>query len=112
MVAQYPGEGGVNPIVAPALVIVGAMMMQSVRHIDWSDFSEGIPSFLIIAGIPFTYSIADGLTLGFIAYPIIKLLGGKGKDVSWLTYLVGLILLLYMIFIKTGLLEEMLNNGM
>jgi AGZA family xanthine/uracil permease-like MFS transporter len=110
MIGQYPG--GINPIVAPALVIVGAMMMQSVRHIEWGDFSEAIPAFLILAGIPFTYSIADGLTLGFIAYPIIKLLGGKGKEVSWLTYLIGVLLLLYMIFIKTGILEEMLKNGM
>jgi len=111
MIGQYPGEGGINPIVAPALVIVGAMMMQSVRYIDWSDFSEAIPAFLILAGIPFTYSIADGLTIGFIAYPIIKLLGGKGKTVSWLTYLVGVLLLFYMIFVKTGILEEMLKNG-
>jgi len=111
MIAQYPGEGGINPIVAPALVIVGAMMIQSVRHIEWGDFSEAIPAFLILAGIPFTYSIADGLTLGFIVYPIIKLLGGKGREISWLSYLLGGILLLYVIFIKTGFLEEMLNNG-
>ena len=75
-------------------------MMQSVRHIDWDDFSEAIPAFLILVGIPFTYSIADGLTLGFIAYPVIKLLGGKGKQVGWLSYILGAILLLYVIFVK------------
>ena len=108
MIGNYPGN--VNPIAAPALVIVGVMMMKSVRHIEWDDFSEAIPSFLIIAGIPFSYSIADGLTLGFIAYPVIKLLTGKGKDAGWLTYLMGTVLLLYMIFVKTGILQEYLKH--
>ena len=112
MIGNYPSAEGLNPIVAPALVIVGAMMMQSVKHIEWDDFSEAVPAFLVLAGIPFTYSIADGLALGFIAYPIIKLFGGKGRNVSWLTYLMGGLLLIYMVFVKTGLLEEILSHGL
>ena len=108
MIGDYPG--GINPVTAPALVFVGAIMMQSVRHINWDDYSESIPSFLIIAGIPFSYSIADGLALGFIAYPLIKLLGGKGKEIGWLTYLFGAILLLYMVFVKTQLLQKFLSE--
>lgn len=99
MIGKYPG--GINPITAPALVIVGAIMMQSVKKIDWSDFSEAVPSFLILAGIPFTYSIADGLTLGFIAYPVIKLCGGKAKETGWLTYVIGITLLVYLLCVKT-----------
>lgn len=107
MIGDYPGD--INPITAPALVIVGAIMMGSIRHIDWDDFSEAIPSFLIIAGIPFTYNIADGLMLGFIAYPVIKLFGGKAKEIGWLTYVIGIILLIYMFVVKTQLLEKWLN---
>ncbi|MDB6112963.1 MAG: family permease, partial [Pedosphaera sp.] len=80
MIGSYP------PITAPALVVVGAMMCQNVTKIDWSDYSESVPAFLIIIGIPLSYSIADGLALGFISYPIIKLFSGRGKEVRWLTY--------------------------
>jgi AGZA family xanthine/uracil permease-like MFS transporter len=57
MVGSYP------PITAPALVIVGALMARNVLEIDWSDFGESLPAFLIILGIPATFSIADGLAL-------------------------------------------------
>ncbi|MCK5844682.1 MAG: NCS2 family permease [Victivallales bacterium] len=107
MIGNYPG--GINPITAPALVIVGAMMMKSVRDIDWDDFSEAVPSFLIMAGIPFTFSIADGLTLGFITYPAIKLFSGKAKEAGWLTYLIGGVLLAYLLLVKTGYLTQMLK---
>jgi AGZA family xanthine/uracil permease-like MFS transporter len=98
MVGTYPGKE--NPITAPALVIVGSMMLKNVIKIKWDDFSEAIPAFLVLIGIPFTSSIADGMIFGFIAYPVIKLCSGKGKDVGWLTYLIGGILILYLIFIK------------
>jgi len=97
IIGQYP------PITAPALVIVGCMMIRNVRFINWDDFSEGLPSFLIIVGIPFCYSIADGLALGFISYPVIKFFCGKGKKVSWLMYVLAVILLLYFIFIRSRL---------
>lgn len=109
MIGSYP-EPGLNPITAPALVIVGAMMMQSVKKIKWNDFSEAIPAFLVLIGIPFTFSIADGLALGFIAYPILKLCGGKMKDTKIMTYIVGLSLLAYLVCIKTGLLESWLTS--
>ena len=112
MIGHYPSETGLNPIVAPALVIVGAMMMKSVKNIEWDDFSEAVPAFLILVGIPFMYSIADGLSIGFIAYPIIKLLGGKGREVSWLSCFLAGLLLLYMSVVKTGILEEYLKYGL
>ena len=94
MVGSYP------PITAPALVLVGSMMMQSVTKIDWSDATEATPSFLIIAGIPLTYSIADGLALGLISYPIIKCIGGKGRDVKWLTVVIAAVLVAYFVFVR------------
>jgi len=88
------------PITAPALVIVGSMMVRNVNKIDWRDYSEAIPAFLIMLGIPLSYSIADGLAMGFVAYPIIKLLTGKGKEVSWLVYLVAALFILRYALIK------------
>jgi len=87
-------------ITAPALVIVGSMMVRNASKIDWNDYSEAIPAFLIILGIPLSYSIADGLAMGFIAYPVIKLLTGKGKEVSWLVYLVAALFILRYTLIK------------
>ena len=107
MIGNYPN--GINPITAPALVIVGAMMMKSVKNIEWDDFSEAVPAFLILAGIPFTFSIADGLTLGFITYPAIKLFSGKAKKIGWLTYLIGAVLLAYLLIVKTQWLTNVLK---
>ncbi len=92
--------GSYTVITAPALIIVGAMMLKNVSKIDWFDYSESIPSFLTLIGIPLTYSISDGLALGFISYPIIKLFSGKAKEVSWLMYVISMILILYFIFIR------------
>src|SRR5262249_54321144 len=76
MVGNYP------PIPAPALVIVGSMMMRSVSDIDWGDFTEAFPVFLAVVGIPFTFSIADGIALGLLSYPIVKLAAGRGREVT------------------------------
>ncbi len=92
--------GSFPPITAPALVIVGFMMMQNIRQIAWEDYSESVPAGLIMIGIPLCYSIADGLALGFIAYPAIKLLSGRRRESSWVLYAVGLILLVYFITIR------------
>ncbi len=96
MVGSYP------PITAPALVIVGAMMLQSAARIDWKDASESIPAFLAVVGIPLSYSIADGLALGIIGYAAIKLLSGRGREAGWLTYLLASILVAYFVFVARG----------
>jgi AGZA family xanthine/uracil permease-like MFS transporter len=87
-------SGPVNPVTAPALVIVGAMMMKNVTKIDWQDASESIPSFFIICGVPLSFNIADGLALGFILYPMIKLACGRHKEISWLNYGVALVFIM------------------
>jgi AGZA family xanthine/uracil permease-like MFS transporter len=93
--------GGYPPITAPALTIVGAMMMQNAAKLDWKDYTESIPAFLIIIGIPLSYSIADGLALGFISYAIIKAFSGRGREISWLTYILAIVLVLYFIFVRS-----------
>lgn len=87
------------PVTAPALIIVGAMMMKIVTKVNWKEPSEYIPVFLILIGMPLTYSIADGLAFGFISYPIIKLICGKGKQVSWLMYILAFLFILRYIFL-------------
>jgi AGZA family xanthine/uracil permease-like MFS transporter len=92
--------GSYAPITAPALVIVGFMMIQNIRKIDWADYSEAIPSFITAIGIPLAYSIADGLAIGFITYPFIKLISGKRAELKWPMVLIGVALLLYYIFVR------------
>ncbi|MCK4414776.1 MAG: NCS2 family permease [Candidatus Eisenbacteria sp.] len=92
--ATFAWQGGFySPITAPALLGVGCLMMGSVRQIPWDDFGEALPALLIILGIPLTYSIADGLALGLISYPLIKLLAGRGREVPVLIYVLGAIFL-------------------
>jgi AGZA family xanthine/uracil permease-like MFS transporter len=95
--------GGYAPVTAPALVLVGGMMLRNVQHLDWDDYTELLPSFLVLLGIPLSYSIADGLALGFIAYPLLKLLGGRGRDVRWVSWLVAALLLAYFVLIRSQL---------
>lgn len=71
---------------APALVFVGFLMMSQVVHVNWEDPEEGIPAFLTIALMPFTYSITNGIGAGFITYVLIKVVRGKAKEVHPLLY--------------------------
>jgi len=96
------------PITAPALLFVGALMMSSAKHIDWDDAGEALPAFLILAGIPFTSSIADGLMLGLIFYPIVNVFSSKRKNIGWLTYFLAVVMLVYLLFVRTGIMEKIL----
>ncbi|MFD1850293.1 NCS2 family permease [Oceanobacillus bengalensis] len=75
--------------IAPILIIIGGLMLQNVKNINLQDLSEAIPAFLIIIMIPFSYSIADGIAFGFIAYPLAKLVVGKSNQVSIPLYIVA-----------------------
>jgi AGZA family xanthine/uracil permease-like MFS transporter len=71
---------------APALIIVGFLMMEMVREIPWEDFEVSIPAFLTMVVMPFTFSITNGIGAGFISYTVIKLLRGEGREVHWMMY--------------------------
>jgi AGZA family xanthine/uracil permease-like MFS transporter len=81
--------GGALPITAGALIVVGFLMMASVKDIPWNDFENAFPAFLTIVGIPLTYNISYGIGLGFISFVIIKVFHGKSKDVHWLMWVVA-----------------------
>ncbi|NME95827.1 NCS2 family permease [Clostridium cochlearium] len=83
-----------NSAVAPILIIIGSLMIKNVLNINFNDFTEGFPAFLIITMIPLTYSIVDGMAFGFIAYPIAKLAANKKEDVSLPMYIISIIFLI------------------
>ena len=81
--------------VAPALVVVGFLMVRQAVNIDWNDWGLGIPAFLTIVMMPFTYSIADGIGAGFISYVLIRLVQGRAKEIHPLMYAVSVAFVLY-----------------
>ena len=83
---------------AAALVMVGLFMIDSIVDINFGDFTESFPAFMTIIMMPFAYSIAEGIAFGMISYASVKLLTGKGKEVSPLVYVLALVFLLRYIF--------------
>jgi adenine/guanine/hypoxanthine permease len=84
-----------NEAATPALVLVGFLMMQQVRHIDWGELEIAIPAFLTIVLMPFTYSITAGIGAGFISYVFLKLVLGKRREVPGLMALVAALFIVY-----------------
>jgi AGZA family xanthine/uracil permease-like MFS transporter len=83
---------------APALVVVGAFMMQGLAELDLRDFSKAAPAFMTIVMMPFAFSISEGIAFGILTYVGIKLGTGKAKEVAALTYILAVLFLLYFIF--------------
>ncbi|MGU3433565.1 NCS2 family permease [Actinomycetes bacterium M1A6_2h] len=88
---------GVVPVgaAAPALVLVGALMMTHVRKIDWEDTEIAIPAFLTIVLMPFTYSITVGVAAGVLSYTIVRIAKGKFRQTHWLLYVMSTIFVVY-----------------
>lgn len=90
---------GLSAITAPALIIVGSLMIGSVANIKWKEIDEAFPAFLIILSMPLTSSIATGIALGFISYPILKIVRGKWREVHALVYLFAVLFILQLAFV-------------
>jgi AGZA family xanthine/uracil permease-like MFS transporter len=84
---------------SPALVIVGMLMLRVVSQINWEEVSEALPAFVVIISMPFSYSIATGIALGFIFYPLVKLLAGKAKEVKPTVWVLAVIFILRFIYL-------------
>lgn len=80
---------------APVLVVVGALMMMQVGQIKWNDFSVALPAFLTIVTMPLTYSIANGIGVGFISFALLSLFAGKVKDIHWIMWLISALFVVY-----------------
>ena len=80
---------------APALILVGLLMMTIAREITWDNHEEAIPAFVTMMVMPFTWSITNGIGAGFVSYAAIKLLGGRGRDVHWMVYVASAAFVVY-----------------
>ena len=87
------------PVTAPALIIVGVLMVSALSDIDWKRFEIAVPAFFVIITMPLTYSIATGIAIGFIFYPITMLLKGRGKEIHPIMYFLFVIFIAYFIFL-------------
>lgn len=87
-------------VTAPALIIVGVLMSSSLKNIEWNKFEIAVPAFLTIIAMPLTYSIATGIAIGFIFYPITMILKGRSKEVNPVMYILFVIFVLYFVFLS------------
>ena len=80
---------------APVLVIVGALMMMQVGEIEWSRFDIALPAFLTIVAMPFTYSIAHGIGIGFITFALFAVFAGRAKEIHWIMWLISALFVVF-----------------
>ena len=99
--AEYEVADGISlyPIIAPALIIIGSLMLKNVVHIEWDDITESLPAFLMLLMMPLAFSITEGFAFGFISYAFLKLVTGKGKQVHWLIYLFAILFIIRYIWL-------------
>lgn len=87
-----------NAATSPILILVGALMLGAIRNIEFDDWTEAFPAFLVIVLMPFTYSIANGISAGLIAYPLLKIAAGRAKEVNWIMYVLAILVIIRYIF--------------
>lgn len=90
---------GVAAITSPALIIVGSLMIGVVKNMKWDEIEESFPAFLVILSMPLTSSISTGIALGFISYPLIMLVKGRGREVHPLVYIFAVLFILQLIYL-------------
>lgn len=86
-------------VTAPALIIVGVLMCASLKNIDWDQFEIAVPAFLTVIAMPLTYSIATGIAIGFIFYPITMIVKGRMKEIHPVMYFLFVVFVLYFVFL-------------
>jgi len=87
---------------APALIVVGSLMMPVAAEVKWSDPEAAVPAFLTMMTIPLTFSIANGLAFGFTAYTLMKVLRGKYREVSWVVFALTALFILRFVYLARG----------
>ncbi|MGA7302414.1 MAG: NCS2 family permease, partial [Candidatus Sulfotelmatobacter sp.] len=87
---------------APALVLVGVLMTQSIAQINWQDFSEAVPAFITMLATPLTFSIATGLSLGLISYTVVKVAAGKIREINALVWILTVLFVLRYIYLANA----------
>src|SRR5580658_4374622 len=87
---------------ATALILVVALMTQSISHIDWSEFSEAVPAFITMLATPLTFSIATGISLGLIAYTVVKIAAGKFREITLLIWILTALFILRYVYLAVA----------
>lgn len=87
---------------APALILVGALMTQSIAHVQWAEFTEAFPAFVTVLATPLTFSIATGLSLGVISYTVVKIAAGKYREVSPLLWILTALFILRYVYLAAA----------
>ncbi len=100
-----PVAGMVTPAVTcAALTIVGVLMVSALGKIDWDDFSDALPAFVTVIGMPFFYSIASGIGAGILFYIVSKLVSGQAKKIHPMLYIIGVMFVIYFIITYGGVM--------
>lgn len=92
------GDTQLYPVIAPALILVGFLMMKSIVRINWDKLTEALPAFIVIITMPLTFSITDGIGFGIITYTLLMVISKKSKEIHWLLYLITLLFIARYIF--------------
>ncbi len=87
---------------APALILVGSLMLASITEIRWTEPLVAVPAFLTLILIPLTYSIANGLGFGMIAWAVLHLIAGKTRKQDWLLYILAILFLIRFLYLGTS----------
>lgn len=87
---------------APALILVGALMTESIGRVQWNEFTEAIPAFVTLLATPLTFSIATGLSLGLISYTLVKIAAGKYREISAVIWILTALFILRYIYLAAG----------
>jgi adenine/guanine/hypoxanthine permease len=87
---------------APALILVGVLMSESIARIQWHDFSEAVPAFITILATPLTFSIATGLSLGLISYTVVKIAAGKIREINTLVWILTVLFILRYVYLAVA----------
>ena len=94
------GQTTLYPVIAPPLILVGTMMIGGLRHVEWDDPTEAIPAFLTLIIMPLAVSITEGVAFGLLAYVVLKLATGRGREVHPLMYVFAILFLLRYAFLR------------
>jgi AGZA family xanthine/uracil permease-like MFS transporter len=87
---------------APALILVGALMTESIGRVDWKEFTEAVPAFVTLLATPLTFSIATGLSFGVISYTLVKVAAGKSREVSVVIWILTALFILRYVYLAAG----------
>ena len=101
LVQMVMGEFGFGkyPMIAPALIVVGAMMLRAIRDVNWDDITEYLPAFLTMVAMPLAYSISAGIAIGFVSYAFGKLITGRIKECPIAVYVFAVLFFIQYVFV-------------